>query len=209
MLGSFDGGCGDGRGGDGGSDGEKSDIVAGDDESLHSRPLTSFTELVMDRRTDRPSYGDARTHLKMKKHHLAPSLKGLQRLLNACSDFCKEWDVCLNAKKSELLYFGKTCNKLARPKLNNLPLEGVETWMYLGAKLVSNKKFSCTVVDRIKKNYKCANAIFRIEGRSDDLTMLKLIEAHCVPILTYAIEVTVFSDRNEQSKISATYNSLF
>ena len=140
---------------------------------------------------------------------LAPSLKGLQRLLNACSDFCKEWDVCLNAKKSKLLYFEKSFNELARPKLNNLPLEWVETWMYLGVKLVSGKRFGCTVVDRIKKYYKCANAIFRIEGRSDDLIMLKLIEAHCVPILTYAIEVTVFTDRNEQSKIRAAYNSLF
>ena len=140
---------------------------------------------------------------------LAPSLKGLQRLLNACSDFCKEWDVCLNAKKSKLLYFGKSCNDLYQPKLNNLPLEWVETWMYLGVKLVSGKKFGCTVVDRIKKYYKCANAIFRIEGKSDDLTMLKLIEAHCVPILTYAIEVTVLTDRSERSKIRAAYNSLF
>ena len=140
---------------------------------------------------------------------LAPSLKGLQQLLNACSEFCNDWDICLNAKKSKLLYFGKSCNNLYQPKLNNSPLDWVDTWNYLGLKLVSGKKFGSTAADRIKKYYKCANAIFRIEGRSDDLTMLRLIEAHCVPILTYAIEVAELNDRNERSKIRAAYNSVF
>ena len=38
---------------------------------------------------------------------LAPSLMGLSSLLDACSDYCCDWDICLNAKKSKLLYFGK------------------------------------------------------------------------------------------------------
>ena len=38
---------------------------------------------------------------------LAPSVKGLTRLLEKCSEFCMDWDICLNAKKSKLLYFGK------------------------------------------------------------------------------------------------------
>ena len=39
------------------------------------------------------------------------------------------------------------------------------------------------------KFYRCANAILRNDGRSDDLIMLKLVETHCVPLLTYAIEI--------------------
>ena len=31
---------------------------------------------------------------------LAPSLKGLQKLLDACSAYCIEWDIKLNAKKT-------------------------------------------------------------------------------------------------------------
>ena len=38
---------------------------------------------------------------------LAPSLMGLSSLLDACSDYCRDWDICLNAKKLKLLYFGK------------------------------------------------------------------------------------------------------
>ena len=39
--------------------------------------------------------------------------------------------------------------------------------------------------------------------------MLRLVESHCVPILTYGIEIAHFSDSQEKSKIRAAYNSLF
>ena len=81
--------------------------------------------------------------------------------------------------------------------------------VYLGVCLVSSNRFKCSVTDRISKFYKCANAIFRVEGRSDDLTMLRLVETHCVPILTYGIEIADFSDPSQRSKIRAAYNSLF
>ena len=29
---------------------------------------------------------------------LAPSMKGLQLLLDNCSEYCEDWDICLNAK---------------------------------------------------------------------------------------------------------------
>ena len=47
----------------------------------------------------------------------------------------------------------------------------------------------------------------RIHGISDDLTLLRLVEAHCVPVLTYGIEIAQFSDARKGSKIRAAYNS--
>ena len=41
---------------------------------------------------------------------LAPSLKGLQKLLNIRSGYCTEWDICLNPKKIKNVYFGKSTN---------------------------------------------------------------------------------------------------
>ena len=140
---------------------------------------------------------------------LSPSIKGLERLLATCKEYCDEWDISLNASKSKLMYFGKKCSNLFVPTLNGRLLEWVDSWSYLGVKLVSGKRFGCTVMERIKKFYRCANAIFRIEGRSDDLTMLRLVEAHCVPILAYGMETADFSDPKERSKIRKAYNSLF
>ena len=51
------------------------------------------------------------------------------------------------------------------------------------------KMFDCSVIDRIKslkKFYRCTNSILRIDGRSNDMEMLRLIETHCVPLLTYS-----------------------
>ena len=93
--------------------------------------------------------------------------------------------------------------------LNGAVIEWVNNCLYLGVTLVSGKQFGCSVSERIKKFYRCANAIFRIEGRSDEMTMLRLLEAHCVPILTYRIEISHFSEANQASKIRAAYNSLF
>ena len=140
---------------------------------------------------------------------LAPSVKGLCILLDACNEFCTEWDICLNARKSKLMYFGKRCSDLFTPSLNDTPIEWVDSCVYLGVRLVSSKYFKCSANDRIKKFYKCANAIFRIEGRSDDITMLSLVETHCVPILAYGIEVADFFDAGQRSKVRAAYNSLF
>ena len=140
---------------------------------------------------------------------LAPSTKGLQLLLDQCSKYCREWDICLNEKKSKLLYFGKRCSSIYNPSLNDKPLEWVDSWTYLGVDVVSGKHFGCSATARIKKFYRCANGIFRVEGRSDDETMLRLVESHCIPILTYSMEIAHFADQREKSKIRAAYNSLF
>jgi hypothetical protein len=59
------------------------------------------------------------------------------------------------------------------------------------------------------KGEECAaNAILRIEGRSNDLTMLQLLESHCVPILTYGIEVVHFINRDERRQLRVAYNSI-
>ena len=54
---------------------------------------------------------------------LAPSVKGLCILLDACNEFCTEWDICLNARKSKLMYFGKRCSDLFTPSLNDTPIK--------------------------------------------------------------------------------------
>ena len=129
---------------------------------------------------------------------LAPSIRGLQRLLDVCEAYCLEWDICLNAKKTKNLYFGKRSSILFETKLNGNKIEWVAQWNYLGVTLKSGVSFSCSVTDRIKKFYRCANAILRIDGRSDELTMLRLLESHCVPLLSYAVEIVHVSNRDER-----------
>ena len=63
--------------------------------------------------------------------------------------------------------------------------------------------------ETLGKFYRVINSILRVEGRSDDMVLLSLIEAHCVPILSYAIEMTHVADRNERRSLRVAYNSVF
>ena len=39
--------------------------------------------------------------------------------------------------------------------------------------------------------------------------MLHLVETHCIPILTYGIEVLVVKNRDERRQLRVAYNSVF
>ena len=41
------------------------------------------------------------------------------------------------------------------------------------------------------------------------MVMLQLVESHCVPILTYAIEMVHVTNRDERRQLRVAYNSLF
>ena len=62
---------------------------------------------------------------------LAPSLKGLQTLLNATEIYCREWDILLNAKKTKNMIFGKQC-QVSNLVLDGKEIEWVQSWTYLG-----------------------------------------------------------------------------
>ena len=140
---------------------------------------------------------------------LAPSLKGLQKLLSLCESYCKDWDIKLNATKTKNMSFGKGPSPTHRLILNSAPIEWVDKWKYLGVTLLHGRRFGCCVEETLRKFYRSINSILRVDGRSDDIVMLRLLEAHCVPILSYAIEVVNVIDRKQMSKMRAGYNSIF
>ena len=118
---------------------------------------------------------------------VAPSLKGLQRLLRLTENFCSTWDIMLNPKKSKNMHFGKKADSLPFLQLDGNSLEWVISWKYLGVTLRSHKEFDCCIDEKLKSFYRSANAILRVEGRSNELVMLQLLESHCLSIICYAI----------------------
>ena len=82
--------------------------------------------------------------------------------------------------------------------LNSKPVEWTSEWPYLGVTLRSGKIFDRAIAERVRKFYRCTNSIFRIDGKSNDMVMLQLIETHCIPLSTYAIEVVHVQNRDER-----------
>ena len=106
------------------------------------------------------------------------------------------------------MIFGKSCSPPCL-KLDGKDIEWVESWTYLGISLKSHKAFNCCINEKVRAFYRSTNAILRIDGRSNETVMLQLLESHCLPILTYGIEVIHIADRDERRRLRVAYNSLF
>ena len=107
------------------------------------------------------------------------------------------------------MYFGKRTNINHTITLNGKAVEWAIEWVNLWVTLRSGKKFDCSITERIKKCYRCTNSIFRIDGRSNNTVMLRLIEFHCVPLLSYAIEVVTVLNRDERRQLRVASNSIY
>ena len=107
------------------------------------------------------------------------------------------------------MYFGKRKSNLCKLRLNGCEVDWVDKWTYLGIVLHSSPSFNCCILEKIKKFYRASNHIFRIDGKSNDLLMLRLVETHCIPILTYGIEVISIADRDARRQLRVAYNSIF
>ena len=103
------------------------------------------------------------------------------------------------------MYFGKATELNYKTTLNGMIVDWVPEWKYLGVVLRSGAHFGCSVVDKVKKFYKSLNAILRVEGRSEDMILLRLIESHCLPILTYGIENIHVSNRDERRSLRVAF----
>ena len=82
---------------------------------------------------------------------LAPSVKGLLNLLRICGDYCNEFDIGLNADKSNLMYFGKKVSKSYRLELNGKVMKWEDKFKYLGVTLKGGKVFECSITETVKK----------------------------------------------------------
>ena len=140
---------------------------------------------------------------------LAQSLKGLQRLLDTCAAYCTEWDIQLNAKKTKNIFFGKGKPPTYRVRLNGSEIPWEDKCVYLGVTLKSGASFGCCMKDTLGKFFWSLNSIVRVEGRSDDMVMLRLLESHSLPILTYAIEIVHVSNRDDNCQLRIAYNAIY
>ena len=106
------------------------------------------------------------------------------------------------------MIFDKSCSP-PHLQLDGKDIDWVDSWTYLGVSLKSHKHFNCCIDAKVKSFYRSANAILRIEGRSNEMVMLQLLESQCLSILTYGIEVIHVADSDERRRLRVAYNSIF
>ena len=124
---------------------------------------------------------------------LSESKEGLQIQINKLIDYCKKWQLEINEKKTKVMIFNRG-NKLIQSdiKINNILLENVKTFKYLGLSIsAKNCSFSPSIDDlsmRANRAIYALNNKIKLSKLPTKLA-LKLFNAQIKPILLYGSEV--------------------
>ena len=99
------------------------------------------------------------------------------------------------------MYFGKdhrsfSCSPIY---LNNVPLEFVEDWKYLGVVLKASDCFSCSATKPRCSFYHSSNAILSALKGPSEAVQMKLLYSICVPVATYGCDVVEYHNRELES----------
>ena len=120
----------------------------------------------------------------------------LQAYLNTLMDYYKNWNICINPTKTQLVHFYPTSryqNKLksAVPiTINGHSIEIVRSAKYLGITLTNNLKFGPHIQDLKKKTAMAFNTLYPILNYNSGLdckNKLLVYKLYIRPIFTYAI----------------------
>jgi len=125
---------------------------------------------------------------------LSKSKEGLQNCIDTVGNFCSNWQMNVNDKKSKVMIISKKrCNKTNQPsfQINKKYLDIVNEFTYLGVKLTSTGNFNAHL-DQTRE--KALHAFFKLthvinfrELKSKAAN--KLFDSLISPILTYGCEV--------------------
>ena len=116
----------------------------------------------------------------------APSAKGLQQLLDICSEFAATHNVVFNVKKSQCLIVASK-NNVIRPTRPNFQLCGAglpyaDSYTYLGHIISSDLSDNVDIMRQTRCLYARANTIIRKFNCASLNTKLMLFRAYCMPI---------------------------
>lgn len=83
--------------------------------------------------------------------------------------------------------------------MNGSPVDFVDSIKYLGVTLVSKPTLSYTAENDLRSFYRSANSILNVINGPNEIIMMHLLYANCVPILTYGSAIKQFPSREMTS----------
>jgi hypothetical protein len=123
---------------------------------------------------------------------LAPTVTGLQLLLEQCECELLDLDMRVNSKKSVCLRFGARFNTSCASIVSSFggPLQWVGTCRYLGVYFTAGRVFRCSFDHAKSSFFRSVNSILcKVGGFASEEVIVSLIKSKCLPCLLYNIEV--------------------
>jgi hypothetical protein len=132
------------------------------------------------------------------------SATGLQRLLDRLHEYCSEWGISVNTSKTVVMVFNKG-NRIKNidVKYNDIKLEVVNKFTYLGVTLSSNGNF-LKAQEALSKQ--ASRALFSLNKLFSKISFsiadkIRLFDAMILPILTYGTEIWGFHPSPDIEKV--------
>jgi hypothetical protein len=118
--------------------------------------------------------------------------QGLQKQIDALSEFCVERQLVINVSKTKVVVFEKHCSATPEFTYRGTTIERVQSFRYLGLELHSTRGMAVAIAKLTTTGKK---ALFALHRRCNDLSitdpevMCQLFDSLVCPILSYACEV--------------------
>jgi hypothetical protein len=139
---------------------------------------------------------------------LSESSEDLQKCINTFEEYCQEWKLEVNIKKTKVLIFGSRCNKYENYfKYKNKPLEIVNEYKYLGLYLSRTKSFVKTKKHITEQANKAMFSLLK-KIRNLNLTFdlqIDLFNKTIKPILLYGCEIWGFVNNQDIEKVQLKF----
>ena len=142
---------------------------------------------------------------------MAPTRHALNRMIQLCANYCKEYGLAFNAKKSKIVVFSKRAvdkQSLGPILIDGREIEYVDSITYLGATITNKKGISFSNSSDLSKFYRASNSLLRAVKRPSEEVMMHLIYSCCIPILSYASPVKDYPSRQMQECSTAINDAL-
>ena len=126
---------------------------------------------------------------------IAPSRGAMQEMLTICQEYCAEFCLNFNVKKTKVLAFGPISKRgeIAPLLLDSKPIDFVSEWRYLGATIVAGPTLTFSSKQALASFYRAVNSLLSSFRKPDEIVLMHLLYTNCVPILSYGAEVIEFS----------------
>ena len=140
---------------------------------------------------------------------VAPTRGALQEMLDICQEYCTEFCLSFNVKKSKVMLFGKVKSNVINPlTLNGKKLDFVPEWRYLGVTVVAGNNLSFSIRPALASFYRAVNCVLSALHKPNELILMNLLYSNCVPILSNAAEVVELSTSELRDCNTAINNTI-
>ena len=140
---------------------------------------------------------------------LSPTLRGLQKMLDTCTDLFNKKCLDFNVNKSSCFNIGSAAKYSLKPlKLQGADVAWSNSLKYLGVNFTFGKDFKVEIKEMKRKFYASSNAILSKTKGFEELARLSLLQSHCLPHLLYAIPALTIS-KMHINELNIAWNNIY